>query len=144
MNSMTAMRFVDTNILLYRISSHLAEAEKQAIAARILEAEDLHLSVQVLQEFYAQATRSSRPDALLHEEAVALIGSWKRFPIQESTVALLDAALIARDRWRLSYWDAAIIEAARLCGCETVLSEDLNHGQNFEGITVTNPFLSPS
>jgi len=67
----------------------------------------------------AQATRPSQPDALLHEEAVALIGSWKRFPIQEITVALLDAALIARNRWRLSYWDAAIIEAARLCGCET-------------------------
>ena len=92
------MRFVDTNILLYRISSQPAEAEKQVIATRILEAEDLHLSVQVLQEFHAQATRSSRPDALLHEEAVALIGSWKRFPIQEITVALLDAALIARDR----------------------------------------------
>jgi predicted nucleic acid-binding protein len=138
------MRFVDTNILLYRISSQPAEAKKQEIAARIMQAEDLHFSVQVLQEFYAQATRSSRPDALLHEEAVALIGSWKRFPIQEITVALMDAALITRARWRISYWDAAIIEAARLGGCETVLSEDLNHGQNFDGVTVTNPFLSPS
>ena len=136
------MRFVDTNILLYRISSQPAEAKKQVVAEQILNAEDLQLSVQVLQEFYVQATRSSRKDALLHEEAATLISSWKRFPIQELTVNLLDAALIAKDRWQLSYWDATIIEAARMTGCEVVLSEDLNHGQNFHGVTVINPFLT--
>jgi len=136
------MRFVDTNILLYRISSQPAEAKKQVVAEQILDGEDLQLSVQVLQEFYVQATRSSRKDALLHEEAVTLISSWKRFPIQELTVNLLDAALIAKDRWQLSYWDATIIEAARMTGCEVVLSEDLNHGQNFHGVTVINPFLA--
>lgn len=139
---MTVMRFVDTNILLYRISSHPAEAKKQVVVEQILDGEDLQLSVQVLQEFYVQATRSSRKDALLHEEAVTLISSWKRFPIQELTVNLLDAALIAKDRWQLSYWDATIIEAARMTGCEVVLSEDLNHGQNFHGVTVINPFLT--
>jgi len=139
---MTVMRFVDTNILLYRISSQPAEAKKQVVAEQILDGEDLQISVQVLQEFYVQATRSSRKDALLHEEAATLISSWKRFPIQELTVNLLDAALIAKDRWQLSYWDATIIEAARMTGCEVVLSEDLNHGQNFHGVTVINPFLT--
>lgn len=135
------MPFVDTNILLYRISSDPREKEKQAIATRILEAGDLFVSVQVFQEFYCQATRSTRPNALLHDEAVALIESWKRFPIQDMTVELLDAALIAKARWQLSYWDAAIIEAARLSKCETVLSEDLNAGQNYGGVLVVNPFL---
>ena len=134
------MRFVDTNILLYRVSQDPAEAEKQNIASRLLEAGDLHLSVQVLQEFYVQATRGSRTDSLRHNEAVALIESWKRFPVREITVELLDAALVAKDRWQLSYWDAAIIEAARLSNCDTVLSEDLNAGQNFDGIVVVNPF----
>lgn len=55
-----------------------------------------------------------------------------------------DEALLARERWRLSSRDAATIDVARLCGCETVLSEDFHHVRNFEGITVTNPFLSPS
>jgi len=137
---MTVMRFLDTNILLYRISSHPSEAGKQAVAEQILNGEGNHLSVQVLQEFYVQATRSSRPDALLHEEALALIDCWKRFPIEELSVALFDAALITKDRWRISYWDAAIIEAARRAGCETVLSEDLNHGQNYDGVAVVNPF----
>jgi predicted nucleic acid-binding protein len=137
---MTAMRFLDTNILLFRVSSDPSETRKQAVAEEILNGDDLHMSVQVLQEFYVQATRPSRTDALLHEEAVALIDSWKRFPVQELNVALLDAALIAKDRWRISYWDAAIIEAARHAGCETVLSEDLNHGQNYDGVLVVNPF----
>jgi len=137
---MIGMRFVDTDILLYRVSTVPAEAGKQATAAQILDAGDISVSVQVFQEFYVQATRPSRADALRHDEAIALIESWKRFPVQAITVALLDAALIARDRWQLSYWDAAIIEAARLARCDTVLSEDLNSGQNFDGVTVVNPF----
>ena len=138
---MSVMPFVDTNVLLYRVSTDPDEADKQAISTRILEADDLFVSVQVLQEFYTQATRSSRPDALHHDEAFALIESWKRFSIQEITVQLLDAALIAKERWQLSYWDAAIIEAARFSKCATVLSEDFNAGQNYGGVTVVNPFI---
>ena len=136
------MPFLDTNILLYRISQDPAEAGKQSEAARILNASDLHLSIQVLQEFYVQATRSSRNNRLLHEEALALIESWKRFAVLEITLELMDSALWAKDRWQLSYWDAAIIEAARLSGCDTVLSEDLNPGQRFDGVQVVNPFAT--
>jgi len=57
------------------------------------------------------------------------------------TVPVLRAALAARVRWQISYWDAAIIEAARASGCNEVLSEDLNHGQNYGGVRVSNPFL---
>jgi predicted nucleic acid-binding protein len=135
------MRFVDTNVLLYRVSEDPGEVEKRDIATGILESGDLHVSVQVLQEFYVQVTRASREFSLRHDEAVALIESWKRFPVKEITLELLDAALIAKDRWQLSYWDAAIIEAARLANCDTVLSEDLSTGQNYDGIMVVNPFM---
>lgn len=57
------------------------------------------------------------------------------------TVPVLQAALAAKARWQLSYWDAAIVEAARASGCDEVLSEDLNHGQDYAGVRVTNPFL---
>jgi predicted nucleic acid-binding protein len=50
-------------------------------------------------------------------------------------------ALDSKERWGISYWDAAILEAARAAGCREVLSEDLSHGQNYGGILVTNPFL---
>ena len=50
------------------------------------------------------------------------------------------AALATRERFRISYWDAAILEAARSLGCEVVLSEDLGDGQDYAGVRVENPF----
>jgi predicted nucleic acid-binding protein len=111
-------------------------------SALILRRDDLTLSVQVLQEFYVQATRPTRTQPLSHEEAVALIHSWLRFPVQENTVALLQAAMAAKVRFQVSFWDAAIIEAARAAGCRQILSEDLNHGQDYDGLVVVNPFAS--
>lgn len=137
---MIAMPFVDTNILLYRVSLDPGEARKQRIAEEILDRDDLFLSVQVLQEFYVQATRPTRPGALTHREACALIESWKRFPILDTSITLVEAALASKIQWQLSYWDAAIIEAARMSGCDTVLSEDLNDGQDYGGVAVRNPF----
>jgi predicted nucleic acid-binding protein len=134
------MRFVDTNVLLYAVSTASGEAAKAEVARGLLEADDLALSVQVLQEFYVQATRAGRADRLSHEQAALLVESWLRFPVQESTVGLLRGAFEIRRRHRLSYWDAAIVEAARLLGCDTLLSEDLTHGRSYEGVRVTNPF----
>jgi predicted nucleic acid-binding protein len=136
----TTVRFVDTNVLLYAISRDPAEQDKGKRANDILAGRDLALSVQVLQEFYVQATRASRPDAIEHKQAVRLIESFRRFPVQDITTGILLAALDARQRFQLSYWDAAIIEASRAMGCSEVLSEDLNDGQDYAGVRVTNPF----
>ena len=138
---MTVRRFVDTNILLYSVSYRPAEAPKAAKAVALLERDDLALSVQVLQEFYTQGTRSSKPDPLNHTDALAFISKWLRFPVQEMTVPLLLAALSTKERWQISYWDAAIVEAARSLGCRELFSEDLQHGQDFSGVRVVNPFL---
>ena len=94
----------------------------------------------MLQEFYVQATRASRPDPLTHQQAVRLIESFGRFSVQDITSTIVMAALGTRDRFRLSYWDAAIIEAARAAGCAEVLSEDLSDGQDYSGVRVLNPF----
>ena len=134
------MRFVDTNVLLYAISRDPAELEKAKRANEILADRDLALSVQVLQEFYVQATRASRPDAIKHTQAVRLIQSFRRYPVQDVTSGIMMAALDACKRFQISYWDAAIIEASRALGCAQVLSEDLNDGQDFAGVRVTNPF----
>lgn len=135
------MRFVDTNLLLYAVSTHPEERDKAQRANQVLGERDLALSVQVLQEFYVQATRENRPDRLLHDQAFGLVQSFLRFPVQEITVALASAAFATRDRFGISYWDAAIIEAARTMGCEVVLSEDLSHGRDYGGVRVENPFL---
>lgn len=134
------MRFVDTNILLYAVSTAPAENAKSELALSLLESEDLAVSVQVLQEFYVQATRAGKRDRLSHEQAALLIESFLRFAVQETTIRLVQAALAAAERYRVSYWDAAIIEAARTQGCEIVLSEDLGHGQDYDGVRVIDPF----
>ena len=134
------MRFVDTNVLLYAISREPAEQDKAQRANDVLSEHDLALSVQVLQEFYVQATRPSRNDAITHDQAVRLIESFCRFPVQDITSEIMTAALNARRRFQLSYWDAAIVEASRALGCEVLLSEDLNDGQDYAGIQVINPF----
>ena len=136
------MQLVDTNVLLYAISRDPEEQGKTDRANAILATGDVGLSVQVLQEFYVQATRESRPDPLTHEQAVGLVESFLRFPVQETTTDVMLAALAARQRFLLSYWDAAIIEAARALGCDVVISEDLSDGQDYNGVRVDNPFRS--
>jgi predicted nucleic acid-binding protein len=132
--------FVDTNVLLYAVSRASEDRDKAAVARSLLRRRDLVVSVQVLQEFYVQATRASRPDRLRHDQAVRLVESFCRYPVQELTLAILRAAFVTRARWGLSYWDAAILEAARSSGCEVVLSEDLSEQQDYGGIRVENPF----
>jgi predicted nucleic acid-binding protein len=135
------MRFADTNILLYSISTVVGEHRKAETAISLLSSQEIAISVQVLQEFYVQATRTSRNHPLPHATAVAFIEKWRRFQVQEITMEIMRAALDSKERWGISYWDAAILEAARAAGCREVLSEDLSHGQNYGGILVTNPFL---
>jgi predicted nucleic acid-binding protein len=106
----------------------------------LLDEADLGLSTQVLGEFYVQATRTTRADPLTHEQASDLVESFTRFPVQELTLAVVRDALFVRARFGLSYWDSAIISAARALGCRQVLSEDLSDGQEYDGVTVTNPF----
>jgi predicted nucleic acid-binding protein len=134
------VRFVDTNVLLYAISNDPEERAKAAVANELLRSGDVGLSVQVLQEFYVQATRESRADRLTDEQAAGLVDAFRRFPVQETTIAVALAAISSKERFGISYWDAAILAAARALACEVVLSEDLSDGQDYAGVRVENPF----
>ena len=134
------MQFVDTNILIYGLGLSEGEEAKRDRACDILGKGSFCLSVQVLQEFYTQTTRASRTDPLTHQAAVAVTGDLLEYPVQPMTVEIFQAALTTSQRYRISYWDAAIIEAARALGCDTVLSEDLQHGQDYGGVRVIDPF----
>ena len=136
-----AMRFVDTNVLLYAISSRSDESAKAERARALLNEPDLGLSVQVLQEFYVQATRPGATSPIGHDAAVAFIRTLERFALQEQTAVLMHAAFATRVRYGISYWDAAIVEAARMLGCHQILTEDLQHGQDYGGVRAANPFL---
>lgn len=134
------MTFVDTNVLLYAVSRDPGEQAKATRANEIFDGRDVELSVQVLQEFYVQATRPSRPHPLSHEGAVGFVRTMLGFPVQALTMPIMLAAVETRERFGISYWDAAILEAARTLGCKAVFSEDLAHGQDYDGVRVENPF----
>jgi len=136
------VRFVDTNVLVYAVSRDPVEQEKAKRANEILNDGAVALSVQVLQEFYVQATRPTRPHRLDHEQAVALIDALLDFPVQAITTTIVLAALEMRQHFGISYWDAAIVEASRVLGCDVVLSEDLAEGQDYAGVRVENPFTA--
>jgi predicted nucleic acid-binding protein len=132
--------FLDTNILLYSISQNPAEALKRDRAIEVLADDSGALSIQVLQEFYVQATRTSRADAISHELAAGLIEAWSRFRIQDMTFPILQAALRIRQTHRFSFWDSAIVAAALALGCDRVYTEDLTHGQLIDGLAIFDPF----
>jgi predicted nucleic acid-binding protein len=137
---MKALHFLDTNIFLYSISRDPTEKAKRERAVALLEEDGGALSVQVLQEFYVQATRPTRPDPLPHDIAAGLITTWTRFSVQEITLSILTSALEIKAAHGFSYWDSAVVAAARALGCRTLYSEDLSHGREVEGITIINPF----
>ncbi len=63
-----------------------------------------------------------------------------RFRVVGLTISLVLAAIATHRRFQISYWDVAIVEAARTAGCAVVLSEDLSDGQDYDGVRVENPF----
>jgi predicted nucleic acid-binding protein len=134
------LHFLDTNVLLYSISRAPAEAGKRQQAAELLEQDDGALSVQVLQEFYVQSTRPTRPGHLNHQLAVELIEAWRRFPVQDMTLSLFDSTLRIKVAHRLSYWDSAVVAAARALGCRRLYSEDMGDGHEIDGVRIVNPF----
>ena len=134
------MRFVDTNVLLYAVSTLPKESTKRRQARNVLRRSDLAVSVQVFQEFYYQATHPERPIQMSHDEAVAFLGTLLRVPVQEINLDLFRAAVANCHRFGLSYWDGAILAAARALGCDAVYSEDLSSEQDYDGVRVINPF----
>jgi predicted nucleic acid-binding protein len=132
--------FLDTNILLYSISQNPAEALKRDRAIALLADDAGALSIQVLQEFYVEATRTSRADAIPHELAAGLIDAWSRFRIQDMTFPVLQTALRIRKIYGFSFWDSAIAAAALALGCDRIYTEDLTHGQMVESLAIVDPF----
>ena len=143
---MNAEVFVDTNILLYSIDDDPASAAKRELAQKLLLSERWGWSVQVAAEFFVNATSPKRSFRLPTADAAAFVETWLAYPTEPTTADLVRAAIEIHQRFQVSYWDAAILAAAKRLGCHTVCSEDLNHGQHYDGVRVVNPFraLAPA
>ena len=127
-------------MLVYSISTAPDDRAKRERAQNLIDGGDVALSVQVLQEFYVQATRPTRPEPLPAAQARGLIEAWRRFPVQETTLALLDLGFELQARHRFSHWDSMIVAAARAQGCELLWSEDMDDGRIVDGMRIANPF----
>ena len=138
------MRFVDTNVLLYAVSPLPEKAGKRRRARELLSAPDLALSVQVLQEFYHQARQPTGSARLTHGDALRFLEVLSDLPVQDVTLELFHDAVALSHQFGISYWDGAILAAARALGCEAVYSEDLSAEQDYAGLRVINPFREES
>ena len=136
---MRAEAFIDTNILVYAISSDRADASKALAALQLLENVDYGLSAQVMSEFYVTVTQKiARP--LTHYKATEFLQKLRRFPVVDFDAALVFEAIELEQQYRISYWDAAIVAAAQRLQASTIYSEDLNDGQLYGSSRITNPF----
>jgi len=138
---MTALVFVDTDILLY--ARDASETVRQPIARQWLDGlwkdRSGRLSYQVLHEYYVTVTRKLRP-GLSPEEARADVRDLLTWRPTRMDAAMLEDAWWLEGRFLLSHWDALIVAAARALGCRRLLTEDLQHGQDLDGLLVVDPF----
>ena len=132
--------FVDTNVLVYVFDDD--SPHKQKIARELLdqEADRIVLSTQVLGEFYVTVTRKlARP--LSTDRAVEALDALCELPIHALGAGIVRLAVRRSARSQVSYWDALIIETALAAGATVLLTEDLQNGQKFGSLRVTNPLL---
>ena len=94
-----------------------------------------------MQEFYSAAVSKERL-SITHDEALNILEALSPFPVLPIDRELVLQAIEIRIRYQVSYWDAAIIAAAKRLGCDILYSEDLSQGQDYDGVTVVNPFLA--
>lgn len=138
---MTAKQFVDTNILVY---AHDTSSRKKHACARDLigalwESGLGVISTQVVQEFYVNIVRkTARP--LKPKQAQRIISDYLRWDVIVNTGDSISQAFDIESRYRISFWDALIVQAANSAGADILYSEDLNHGQNYDGVQVMDPF----
>lgn len=133
--------FVDSNVLVYAVSNDEPEKQKRAreIVTRGFAEGCYAISTQVMMETYVNVTQKAKI-ALAPSEAFEYVRTFEEWSVVEMTPELVLAALGLAQRWKISPWDAAILEATRQAGCSRVLSEDLGDRQVYGGITVENPF----
>ena len=140
---MSGREFVDTNILVYADDNR--DVAKQARARELIRNLMLErrgvISLQVLQEFFAAATRKLGMGAGAARERVLL---YARFEVVRLTTDDLLAAIDLHRLHGLSFWDGLIVQAALTGGCTVLNSEDMHHGRVFDALTVASPFAEPA
>ncbi|MGH7916596.1 MAG: PIN domain-containing protein [Candidatus Binataceae bacterium] len=133
--------FFDTNVLVYLFdtSAPRKKARAQELLKRAVTDRQALLNTQVLQEFFVAVTRKlSVP--LAHELALRATQDLAELPTQQVDTVIILKAIESMRRYRLSFWDSLIVQAALHGGATILYTEDLQNGQRFETLSVQNPF----
>jgi predicted nucleic acid-binding protein len=135
------LTFIDTNILVYAYDADAGEkhAKAREVLLNCWENESGCLSTQVLQEFYVTVTHKLAK-TVSPQEARAVIETYRAWPTYCITIDTILAASETEKRYQLSFWDSLIIVAAQMSGATSLLSEDLQTGQQIGTLKVINPF----
>jgi len=139
---MTGRCFVDSNLLVYAYDrgSGVKHERARDLVKDLWQAGNGVLSTQVLQEFYVNIRRKAK-SPLLPGEAARVVENYLSWEIVVNTGRSILQAFHLEDRFRISFWDALIIQAANSAGARTLYTEDLNHDQVYGFVRVVNPLL---
>lgn len=131
--------FLDTNVLVYAqdASAPAKQRTSRDLIAELAGNVDGVISTQVLQEFYVAATGKLGVPPLA---AKGIIKTFSVFDIVQVSPALIQEAIDCSILNQLAFWDALIVASAASAGCSTLLSEDLNAGQEILGVRIQNPY----
>lgn len=131
---------LDANIFVYAVDSTPANSSKKAAALKLIEKSDFGLSAQIMQEFYVTVTRKFQKP-LSPDKAILFLEQFNAFPVIPTDYDLITEGIRNSVKYKISYWDGAVLAAAERLKARILYSEDLNHGQIYETVKVINPFL---
>ena len=134
-----SVEFVDTNILIYAHDGGAGAKHHQAVGllSRLFGDASGALSIQVLSEFYAAATRKLAMKSEEAEEVIRDLASWTIH--RPGHADLLKASRLHR-RYKIAWWDALVLNSAMELGCSVLWSEDMSNGQRIGSLVIRNPF----
>jgi predicted nucleic acid-binding protein len=136
---MIAEAMLDTNVLVYVASAAAEDETKRKIALELIQTKQIGLSGQILQEFFVTVTKKNRR-VLSADDALDWIESFEGFPIVPIDASIVRRGAELSTRYKISYWDGAIIAAAHALQADTLYTEDLSHDQFYDDVRVINPF----
>ncbi len=135
-----SVEFVDTKVLIYAHDGGAGKKHERSLQLlrRLVEDGAGAVSIQVLAEFYAAATKKLGITSQEAEEILADLGGWI---IHRPGHADLLRTVRFQRRYKMSWWDALVVNSAVELGCGVLWSEDLADGQRYGSVTVRNPFV---
>jgi len=136
------LQFVDTNVFLYAydVSDPVKQEKAAALVKDMWNKKKGCVSIQVLQELYVNLTKKI-PQPISRAEAAQIIKDLGQWKCHSPDLASLEQTIDLENRFQVSFWDAMIINSAQQMQCAVLWTEDLNAGQDYEGVLVKNPFL---